>query len=282
MFNFFNKKNTSENKTEEDIKEETNSESLEKFGEILVCGEINETNFDVYDFYEIYDRTKDYEIGEYKKVYKDDIERTYKNVIYSGYIVNKINSRQSSDDYDEIIDSKENNNDESENAKDSDNSEDSESENSKTSDSESEEDNEDDENNQNEEDKESVNNDENKKEDDKYTIVRYIVAKEIYNKNELKELEEYCECENCKNIKKMEIQPYYNKILDNFIFLLIGLIEYIMGHWHSYEYTRYLKQCLNICPVCPCCCGCIKSGHSSSTHNIKKAREFVKNNVKKE
>jgi hypothetical protein len=215
MFGIFGKKKEI---SFEDI-EETSEQLLSKFGQYQFCGLIDEKDFEEHDFYEIYDKNKNYEIGEYKKIYKDDIERTYINIVYEGY---KLKNSVDEKDFEENI-------------------EDTEEYDKKT-------------------------------EDNKIKLV-YIIAKEIYDEDELKLLEPYCECINCKNNKVRDVMPFYKKTVDKFILLLIRLVVFILGEWESYNITLYLKTFLNIYPVCSCCCGCIKSRHNTSAISVRCARE---------
>lgn len=226
MFGIFGKTKEISLKKNEDVDvKETETELLNKFKESVYCGLIEETKFDEFDFYEIYDKTKNYELDKYNKIYKDNMERTYKNIVYEGYILKNSEIQEYSEDSKEYYKNK----------------------------------------SDEKKDKQIVN------ENNKIRVV-YIVAKEIYDEDELKLLEPYCTCINCENDKKRLIMPYYKKINDEFIFSLIRLITYFFGQWNSYTFTSYLKQFLNICSACPCCCGCIKSRHNTSANSVKLAR----------
>ena len=102
---------------------------------------------------------------------------------------------------------------------------------------------------------------------------QFVVAKEIYKKEELKQLEKYCDCYNCKELKKYENLCLYDSILD---YLIRGLIMILSWIGVPYKTIHYLRSCLKINLICGCCCGCIKcgSGYASVT-NITKARNIL-------
>ena len=245
----------------EDVKEiieETSTELLNKFGKVVFCGEINEKDFEIYDFYEIYDKSKNYELENYKKIYKNNTERNYKNVVYEGYILNieeNINEQHSdSEEYDKSNEDNKTNDDENS------------SEGSCVEDLENRV-------YEIDEDEDESNNDTKSNIGNENTIrTIYIVAKEIYEEDELELLEPYCDCINCENNKKRIVMPYYKKANDDLIFLLIRIVVYFLGSFNSYNITSFLKGFLNIHPMCPCCCGCIKSRHNISTVSVNCAR----------
>jgi hypothetical protein len=94
---------------------------------------------------------------------------------------------------------------------------------------------------------------------DKY--IYYVVAKEIFNKKELKRLEKYCECENCIEIKKYNKLNIFEKIVEFIINKLIVIL-------------RYLYSCLKINDKHTVslngvgCYGCIKDDMDSDNTDI--------------
>jgi hypothetical protein len=87
---FINNKEESESKSEykdKDLykKPTENANKLADDGFIVhvMHEKINEEYMKMYDFYEIYDKNKDYKYEEYKAIYKHGIEKTYINFFYS-------------------------------------------------------------------------------------------------------------------------------------------------------------------------------------------------------
>lgn len=98
---------------------------------------------------------------------------------------------------------------------------------------------------------------------------KFVVAKEIYSEEELKQLEKYCDCVTCKAEKIYTHMQLYDHIIHYIICSLIIIFEFFgINAFFLSNYLYYNR-------VCPCCCGCIKSGPGyASISQVKKAREL--------
>ena len=99
----------------------------------------------------------------------------------------------------------------------------------------------------------------------------YVVAKEIYNEEDMKMLEKYCECHNCMELKKYDTMTTFERTIEYIINKLIVILRIFL---FFNVIVRYLYSCLKIQTMCAGCCGCLKCGrYSASTNNVTNARK---------
>jgi len=105
--------------------------------------------------------------------------------------------------------------------------------------------------------------------------IKYVVAQEVYDEEELKILEKYCSCESCKERRSLS---YYKYVCDVCIYSAIDFTEYTLGHHKSYNYKKYFEKFLNVSYDDSCISKCIKSGWywDIDLSNIINAREILK------